>query len=97
MSGIYFTYAKSREPFLFFPTYHQKLLINHYHCFYSLYFLANISYFILLLYITRLLYGCLLAKDHPELRCQGDCVFRLLLTRLVVQDKYDVYVFLLLL
>ena len=73
------------------------VFIIHYHFFYSLYFLANISYFILLLYITRLLYGCLLAKDHPELRCQGDCVFRLLLTRLVVQDKYDVYVFLLLL
>ena len=73
------------------------VFIIHYNFFYSLYFLANISYFILLLYITRLLYGCLLAKDHPELRCQGDCVFRLLLTRLVVQDKYDVYVFLLLL
>ena len=73
------------------------VFIIHYNFFYSLYFLANISYFILLLYITRLLYGCLLAKDHPELRCQGDCVFRLLLTRLVVQNKYDVYVFLLLL
>ena len=34
MSELYFTYAQGREPFLFFPTYHRKLLINHYHCFY---------------------------------------------------------------